>query len=104
MVDALKRRAESTGGFAAVLARGDRDAGAILVILAERGRKLRMLERALQPDGRYSWQDVGKQTIENESETEKFLARRRDFDPDLWIIELDVASVERFADEINLTL
>jgi hypothetical protein len=104
MIEALKRRAESLGGFAAILARGDRDAGAILVILAERGRKLRMLERALQPDGRYSWQDVAGQTFENEEESERFLARRRKYDPDLWIIELDIASAERFAAEMNLTL
>jgi hypothetical protein len=104
MVDALKRRAESIGGFAAILAKGDRDAGAILVILAERGRKLRMLERALQPDGRYAWQEVGGQTVENEQESSAFLERRRKYDPDLWIIELDIASAERFAAEMNLTL
>ena len=37
----------------------------------------------------------------NEEETEKFLARRRKFDPDIWILELDIASQERFADGMN---
>lgn len=101
MVGALKRRAESGGGFAAILAKGDPDAGAILVILAERGRKLRMLERALGPEGRYAWLDVAGQTVDNEEETERFLSRRRHFDPDLWIIELDIASAERFAAEMD---
>jgi hypothetical protein len=103
MVAALQRRAEAEGGFAAVIAKGDSHAGAILVLLAEKGRKARILERALQPDGRYAWQDV-RQTIENEEEVEKFLVRRRKSDPDLWIIELDIASAERFAAEMNLTL
>jgi hypothetical protein len=104
MVSALQRRAESEGGFAAVLAKGDSQAGAILVILAERGRKARIMERVLHSDDRYAWLDVSSQTVENEEETERFLARRRKFDPDLWIIELDVASAERFAAEMNLTL
>ena len=104
MVGALKRLAESQGGFAAVLRRGDSQAGAIVVMLAEKGVKLRILERSLQSDGRYAWQDVGKQAVENEEQTERFLERRRKFDPDLWIIELDIASVERFAAEMNLTL
>ena len=104
LVGALIRRAESQGGFAAVLAKGDANAGAILVILAEKGRKLRILERALQGDGRYHWQDTGGQAIANADETEKFLARRRGYDPDLWLIELDIASAERFAAEMNDTV
>jgi hypothetical protein len=101
LASALMRRAESHGGFAAVLAKGDPSAGSILVILAERGRKVGILERALQGNGRYSWQDVGTQALANPEETEKFLARRRSFDPDIWLIELDVPSAERFAAEMN---
>ena len=101
LVGALMHRAQSEGGFAAVLARGDSGAGSVLVILAERGRKLRILERLLQPDGCYSWQGVGEQALANTDETEKFLERRRKFDPDIWLIELDVPSVERFAAEMN---
>ena len=104
MVSALKRQAEVEGGFAAVLARGDSQSGAILVILAEKGRKVRVLERTLQGDGRYAWQDIGSQAAQNEEEFQKFLDRRRKFDPDLWLIELDVASAERFAAEMNLTV
>lgn len=101
LVNALARLADSQGGFAAVLARGDAEAGAVIVILAERGRKLRILERAMHGDGRYSWQNVGVQALANTEETEKFLARRRDFDPDIWLIELDIPSAERFAAEMN---
>jgi len=101
MVGALIRRAESEGGFAAVLAKGDPHAGSILVILAEKGRKVRILERALQASGRYSWQDTGSQALANTEETEKFLRRRREFDRDMWLIELDIASAERFAAEMN---
>jgi hypothetical protein len=101
LVTALMRRAESRGGFAAVLSKGDPTAGAILVILAERGRKLRIMERILQPNGRYEWQDVVAEADVNEEELEKFLGRRRKFDPDIWVLELDIASAERFADGMN---
>ncbi len=101
LVSALLRRAESEGGFGVVLAKGDSTAGAITLILAEKGRKLRIMERALQPDGRYIWQQIPTQAAENEEEVDRFLARRRKFDPDLWLIELDIASAERFAAEMK---
>ena len=101
LVSALIRRAESEGGFAAVLAKGDRDAGAITVILVERGGNLRILERMLQPDGSYLWHPISTQAAGNTEELNKFLARRRKTDPDMWLIELDIASAERFAAEMN---
>jgi hypothetical protein len=97
---ALLRRAQAEGGFGAVIAKGDATAGAIAVILAEKGRKACFLERLLQPDGSYAWQTSGQQ-IENEKEFNSFLERRRKSDPDLWILELDIASAERFAAEMN---
>ncbi len=101
LVNALIRRAEGEGGFAAVLAKGDATAGSVLVILAERGVKIQMLERLMQGNGRYSWQRIGNEALANTEETEKFLQRRRKYDPDIWLIELDVASAERFAAEMN---
>lgn len=98
---ALMRLAQAQGGFAAVLEKGDATSGAILVILAEKGRKVRILERVLQSDDAYFWQDVSGHAAENEEETKKFLDRRLKFDPDMWLIELDVPSVERFAAEMN---
>jgi hypothetical protein len=100
LVGALLRRAQQEGGSGVVVAKGDPTAGTIAVILAEKGRKACFLERLLQPDGSYSWQSA-REGIENEEEFEKFLDRRRGFDPDLWILELDIASAERFAAEMN---
>jgi hypothetical protein len=100
LVSSLLRRAQAEGGFGAVLARGDATSGAILVVLAERGTRLATLERLLQPDGTYAWQESG-QSGEDEAAFRTLLARRRRSDPDLWIIELDVANGERFAAEMN---
>ena len=104
LVNGLLRHAEAAGGFGAVIAKGDSTAGSVLVILAEKGRKARILERLLQRVGEYSWQDIGPGTLANDEEAEKFLARRRKFDPDLWILELDVPSAERFAAQMRESL
>ena len=101
LATALIRKAESEGGFGAVLAKGDPTAGSILVILLEKGVNPRLYERLLQPDGRYAWQESGSQRIEESREVPEFIARRRRFDPDLWVLELDIASAERFAAEMN---
>ena len=100
LVGALMRKAQCEGGFAAILARGDDSAGSILVILLERGGPSRLYERILQPDGGYRW-DSGAVQPGAESEVPELVVRRRRFDPDLWVVELDVPSAERFAAEMN---
>jgi hypothetical protein len=97
LVSALLRKAEAEGGFGAVLAKGDANAGSVLVILVERGAKQRVFERILQPDGAYSWEPA---TAES-ADVPAFVARRRRFDPDLWVLELDIPAPERFAAGMN---
>jgi hypothetical protein len=101
LVSALLKLAARDGGFGAVLARGDAQAGSVTVILLERGERRMVVERIVQPDGSYAWQESGNHAATNEEAFRKFLDRRRQFDPDLWIIELDTASAERFADEMG---
>jgi hypothetical protein len=98
-VSALLRLAEREAGFGTVIAKGDRDAGAILIVLAERGKRVRLLERLLRGDGIYAW-DSPLGAGHNEADIDKFLEKRRRFDPDSWVIELDTASAERFAAEM----
>lgn len=88
LVSALIRRAEQAGGNGMVLARGDATAGALLIQLAERGQAGPLLERRLDPQGSYRWSPTGP---EADAERADYIARRRRGDPDLWVIELDVA-------------
>jgi len=101
LVTALVRRAEAEGGFAAVLAKGDAMAGSMLVVLTEKGAKTAVYERALRADGCYEWVAASVQATEKEVEVPEFIARRRRFDPDLWVLELDIPSIERFAAGMN---
>jgi hypothetical protein len=95
-VAALLRATQAAGGFATVLKKGEREAGTILVVLTENGRKARLFERMPDPVGHRSWTCTKTQDSENPQEFDSYLERRRSGDPDLWIVELDIANGERF--------
>lgn len=97
LVGGLIRKAEAEGGFGAVLAKGDATAGALLVVLTERGANPTVLERVLQPDGVYAWREAAVNGEAGSAAIAEFIARNRRFDPDLWVLELDIPSGERFA-------
>jgi hypothetical protein len=100
LVSALIRRIEAAGGHAMVLARGDATSGAILLVIAERGVTLRMLERRLDFDGNYSWSPVGPASFEDPFALGDYVTRRRRTDPDLWVVELDAPKAEMIAAEL----
>ena len=95
-VSGLIRRVQAEGGFATVINKGERDAGTIMVVLTENGANTRAYERMPQLDGTRQWTCSKKQDIEKPWEISEFIARRADQDPDLWVIELDIAHGERF--------
>lgn len=95
-VSAMIRAVEAAGGFAAVLQKGERSGGTILVVLAEKGANLRLFERMPMLDGNRKWTCVKSQDAENKYEFSDYLTRRKGQDPDLWIIELDIVNGERF--------
>jgi hypothetical protein len=98
-VAAILRRAAVSGDFATVVKKGDPDRGALLILVASRGRHVACLERVLSFDGTYSWQVVGPSESASSADIADFLARRARFDEDLWAIELDIADAERFIAE-----
>ena len=96
-VAAIRRLAEADGGFATVLAKGERDAGTIvLVVLSRGGEGARLFERLPQLDGNRIFTETRRQDTENEREFSAILDRLRERDPDLWLIEADVPDSERF--------
>lgn len=94
-VSALLRAAESAGGFATVLKKGEREGGTILVVLAEKGASARVFERMPGLDEVRNWTCCKTQDAENPLEFQNYLDRRGRQDSDLWIIELDVVNGER---------
>lgn len=79
-----------------MLQKGERDAGTILVVLTERGTNARVYERMPQADGTRAWNLARRENPKIRGELDEWLARRGEQDPDLWIVELDIANGERF--------
>ena len=95
-VAGLLRRVQQEGGFATVLAKGEADAGTIMVVLADRDAPQRAFERMPQMDGTRAWTCSRTADPQDPSVFAEWLNRRRTQDQDLWIIELDVPQGERF--------
>ncbi|MEW9854753.1 DUF1491 family protein [Novosphingobium sp. M1R2S20] len=98
---ALIRRVESEGGFATVLAKGEPDAGSLLIVVAERGAQARAYERMPQLDGTRKWVLSKTEDSQDPQAFAAYLNRRSEQDGDLWIIELDVHQGERFIDDLT---
>lgn len=95
-VAGLMRRVAAEGGFATVIAKGERDAGTILLVLRDSRTNPRLFERMPHPNGSRPWTLNRVQLDENKQEFEDYLARRSRQDGDVWIVELDVPNPERF--------
>lgn len=95
-VSGLIRQVNSAGGFAAVLHKGEREAGTILVVLRENGLNLRAFERMPNASGAREWAVCKVQVQDNKEEFQLYLDRRKTQDSDLWIVELDIPNGERF--------
>jgi hypothetical protein len=95
-VNALIRLVGADGGFATVLARGERDAGTLLVVVLGRARDSKVYERMPQLDGSRRWSLARAEDPADPFAFSDYLDRRKAQDPDLWIVELDVRDAERF--------
>jgi hypothetical protein len=95
----LVRRAEVEGGSGMILASGDPDRGALVLLIAHRGEHVACLERGLGDGGAYHWRTVGPKAGAPDDELRDWAQKRRRFDPDTWLIELDVPLTERFIAE-----
>jgi hypothetical protein len=97
-VAGLIRAVQAAGGFATVLAKGERDAGTLLVICCHNGRDCVAWERMPLPDGTRGWAVAKRQDPENPAEFTEYYTSRHRQDVDLWVIELDILNAQRFID------
>lgn len=95
-VSGLVRRVQQAGGFAAILAKGEPEAGTILVVLAHNGAPQRAFERMPLATGERRWTETKAEDPADPQAFSAWLERRHGQDPDLWMVELDVPEGERF--------
>jgi hypothetical protein len=60
-----------------------------------RGENPVLFERFPSLDGKSVWEPASAQIDDNETKVDAYWQKRASSDPDLWVIELDVASPER---------
>lgn len=93
-VAALIRRAETAGAFAAVAAKGDPTAGAVVVKVNVLNGRARLAVPAIDGEGARAWinplaNEADAEGTVPEPEADAYAARRRARDPDLWVVEVE---------------
>lgn len=96
----MLRRAQSAGAFAAILRRGDADAGALWVIVRVGAELFRYSEQMGMSGDRAWFRDGPFDEADLNSRTQKAVDR----DPDMWIVEIEDAQGRAFLDGDLATL
>lgn len=86
-VAAYLARLEQAAIPAYLAAKGDPTAGAVIVKVATMDRQASAFTRANGPSGERIWTPLAQGAPE--PEVDAALARQRNFDPDLWIVEIE---------------
>src|SRR5215831_6180522 len=97
-IKALVRRCDLAAIPVAVLARGDGDAGAILLKFNGGAGGCSVLTQARGPDGELLWMRATGSDPINEANADAYIARQRQRDPDLWVIEIENGSAQKVID------
>ncbi|RKF19041.1 DUF1491 family protein [Altericroceibacterium spongiae] len=95
-ISGLIRAVEEAGGFGTVLHKGERDAGTMLVICCEKGTNACLYDRMPTLEGGREWTMIKSQDTEKPLEFMEYWQKRVHQDPDVWVVELDIANAARF--------
>jgi hypothetical protein len=98
---ALIRRAEIAGAFAGVVRKGDADAGAVLVKVATLDGRARLYAPARRGEaGERVWLDLSAGALgDDERAVDAHIRRESEFDPDLWVVEIEDKHGRHFLQE-----
>lgn len=86
-IAAYRARLEAAGIPAFLTAKGDAGAGAVIVKVATMNGRASAFHRVLGPDFEQVWDALAADA--EEPEVDAAIARQREFDRDLWVIEIE---------------
>ena len=95
-VSALLRRAQQGGAFAAIVKKGDAEAGACLVTIRLLDGTACLYRPVRDSEGARVWWPKGPAS---EREIDLYINNRVDDDPDLWVIEIEDRAGRHFLTE-----
>ena len=98
-VKALIRRCEVEAVPAMVVRKGDKDAGTVLVKVNLLDGTGRIYAPARRGDGSRIWMEGAGGGLRTDQEIESYIERQRQFDSDLWVIEVEDPKGRHFLDE-----
>jgi hypothetical protein len=91
-IKALIRRCDIAAIAVAVVTRGDRDSGTVLLKFNARHEGCSVLAQARSSEGELIWMRATGPTPVVESDADAYIARQRRYDSDLWVVEIECAS------------
>ncbi|WP_048649472.1 DUF1491 family protein [Nitratireductor soli] len=97
-VSALTKRIFSEGGFAAVGQRGAREAGSIFIVVRDRMGRQALYGPAAQASyagARPAGRQFALIARDAQQKIDEKLDRERRFDPDFWIVEIELNDVDQ---------
>jgi hypothetical protein len=97
-IQALIRRCDLAAIAAAVIARGDDDAGAILLKFSGRDGGCSVLTQVRRQDGELVWMRATGSDPVSEAEADSYIERQRRRDPDIWVIGVESGSAAAVLD------
>jgi hypothetical protein len=97
-VQALIRRCDLAAIGVVVTARGDPDAGTILIKLYDRAAGTAVLAQTRRADGTLAWLRATGAAPVAETDADAYIDRQRQRDPDLWVVEIETAVPETVLD------
>jgi GMP synthase (glutamine-hydrolysing) len=97
-VKALIRRCDLAAIAVAVAARGDEDAGAMLLKFNGRDAGCFVLAQARGRDGELLWMRATGPAPVTEADADTYIERQRRRDPDLWVVEIESGSAATIID------
>lgn len=99
-VSALVRRAQLAGAFATIVHRGDDERGDVVVKVTHERGKAWLYAPAFAPDGPTEFERLPQNASDpEEAEIDAIIARKREFDRDLWVIEIEDRNGQHFLTE-----
>jgi len=101
-VSGLIRRVQAAGGFATILHKGEATQGAVLVVSREKDGQEQVFSRVLGADGQRNWAVMARTDPATLDKVTQYIVAQRRYDPDLWVVELDIVEAQRFIADTGL--